>query len=402
MTVWERLVGQDAAVRVLRDAAVAARALVAGAPAGPATAAMAPAWLITGPPGSGRSTAALALAAALECESPGEPGCSDCSGCRTVWAGSSPDVLVLRPEGTSIAIKDVRGLVLEAARAPVDGSWRVVVVEDADRLVRGTNDRNANVLLKSIEEPPARTVFLLCAPSPVDVPATIRSRCRPLPLLTPAAAAVAALLTREGVDPELASLSAAAAQGHIGRARRLARDEGARTRRAEVLRLPSRLGTAAGCLSAAADLVSAAEEEAEATTRERDAAERADLDRALGLESGAANRRGAAGRAAGAAVRELERTQKQRGTRAQRDALDRALVDLAGLYRDVLLAQLAPGTAEATHPDLAETVRRVATSDVPERTLQRLEAVLETRQQLLDTPGLQAQLAVEALALRLA
>jgi DNA polymerase-3 subunit delta' len=222
-------------------------------------------------------------------------------------------------------------------------------------------------------------------------------------MLTPSAEAVAALLRSEGVEESVAAFASAAAQGHIGRARRLASDDGARQRRSDVLRLPARLGTPAGAIAAAGDLVRAANEEAESSTTERHAAERGELERQLGVDTapGAPKQRGGAARAAGAAVRELERTQKSRGTRAQRDALDRALVDLAALYRDVLLAQLAPGVAAPAHPDLGEMVRRVAQADRPERTLQRLEAVLETRQQLIDTPGLQAQLAVEALALRL-
>jgi DNA polymerase-3 subunit delta' len=222
--------------------------------------------------------------------------------------------------------------------------------------------------------------------------------------VSPPAAAVAAVLRGEGADPQLAAFAAAASSGHIGRARRLARDEGARNRRAEVLKLPSRLVSPAGCLSAAAGLVSAATQESEAATRERDAAERGELERQLGLDQeGASSRRGGAARAAGAALREQEKAQKSRGTRAQRDALDLALVDLAGFYRDVLLVQLgAADVGTATHPDQGASVAAVAAESSAERTLQRLDAVLMTREQLLEAPGLVAQLAVEALALQLA
>jgi len=395
VTVWERLVGQSAAVEVLVAAATAARELVLGAAPSPGTAAMTPAWLITGPAGSGRSVAATAFAAALQCTTPGPPGCGHCAGCRTTLSGGNPDVLTMRPEGLSIATKDVRTLVLQAALAPVAGRWRVVVVEDADRLVKGVDERAANVLLKTVEEPPDRGVFVLCAPSTEDVPPTIRSRCRTLALRTPASASVAEVLRGEGVDPALAAFAAQAAQGHVGRARRLARDEGARQRRAEVLRLPMRLGSTAACVAAAADLVAATAEEAGAVAGGRDAAERASLEQALGMEPGARRApRGAAG-----ALKELERTQKSRGTRAQRDALDRALVDLAAWYRDVLVVQL-DAQVSPVHADTGEAAARLARASSPEQTLRRIEALLRCRERL----GANAAplLAVEALTLELA
>lgn len=395
MSVWDRLVGQDAAVEVLAAAAAAARELALGAEPGLGTAAMTPAWLITGPAGSGRSVAALAMAAALQCTSPQGAGCGVCPGCRTTLAGGNADVLVVRPEGLSIATKDVRTLVGQASLAPVGGRWRVVVVEDADRLVKGTDERAANVLLKSIEEPPARGVFLLCAPSTEDVPATIRSRCRLLALRTPAAEAVADVLRGEGVDAVLAAFAARAAQGHVGRARRLASDPEARTRRAEVLRLPTRLGSPAGCLAAAADLVEAAAEEAAAVAAERDADERAVLERSLGVEPGAKR----AARGTAGALRELDRTQRSRGTRTQRDALDRALVDLAAWYRDVLALQLGTGAAPV-HADTAELAARLARASSPEQTLRRIESILGCRERL----GANAAplLAVESMMLELA
>ena len=401
VTVWDALVGQVAAVARLRAAAVAARALAAGAPPGPATAAMTPTWLITGPPGSGRSVAARAFAAALQCTDPDEPGCGACAGCVTTLSGSNADVVVVRPEGLSISIKEARALVLQAALAPVSSPWRVVLIEDADRLVRGTDERNAMVLLKSLEEPSPQTVYLLCAPSQSDLPATIRSRSRLLGLLTPSVEAIAGVLRADGVDDGTAAFAAAAAQGHVGRARRLARDEAARARRAQVLGLPARLETTSSCLQAAAGLVKAAQEDAAVVTEERDAQEMATLERQLGLDGDAGPKRGAAARSAGAAVRELERQQKSRATRAQRDALDAALVDLAGLYRDVLLMQLGAPTAPA-HSDHRAEIGRLMSESTPERTLRRLDAVLATRQQLLDSPGLAALLAIESLTLQLA
>ena len=400
MSVWDGLVGQEVAVARLREAAAAARALAGGAAQGAATASMTSAWLITGPPGSGRSVAARAFAAALQCSDPDEPGCGRCNGCVTTLNGSNADVVVVRPEGLSISIKEARALVMQAALAPVSSPWRVVLIEDADRLVRGTDERNAMVLLKSLEEPAPQTVYLLCAPSQSDLPATVRSRARLLGLLTPSPEAIAAVLRSEGVDDATASFAAAAAQGHVGRARRLARDESARARRAEVLRLPSQLDDPSGCLMAASALVKASQADATALTTERDEKEREELERQLGLDADMGPKRGAAARSAGAAIRELERQQKSRATRAQRDALDGALVDLAGLYRDVLVMQLGAPSAPA-HADQRAEIGRLMSESTPERTLRRLEAVLATRQQLLDSPGLAALLAIESLALQL-
>ncbi len=411
MSVWDSLVGQPAAVEALQAAGVAARAVLEGAPAGPATAAMSPSWLLTGPAGSGRSVAGTALAAALSCTDPGPPGCGHCPGCHQVLAGTSPDVLVMRPEGLSIAVADVRTLVVQAALAPTSGRWRVVLVEDADRLVKGVDERAAAALLKSIEEPAARTVFVLCAPSAVDVPATIRSRCRLVGLVTPSAAAVAGVLVGEGVDPVLADFAARAAQGHVGRARRLARDEDARGRRLHVLRLPTRLSSPASALAAAAEVVAAATEEAAAVTTERAEVERAELERSWGLDGGAdgppgrraPRGKGRADRAAGAALRDLERVQRSRGTRASRDALDRALVDLLGLYRDVLAIQLggAGGAGERlVHPDQAELSARLARATRGEQSLRCLDAILEARTRIAANSA--PLLAVEAMALTLA
>src|SRR5262245_15720443 len=225
-------------------------------------------WLFTGPAGSGRSVAARAFAAALQCTS-AEKGCGDCPGCHTTLTGSNPDVRFVVPDGLSIPVAQMRELVLRAATAPANGRWQVLVVEDADRLT----EQAGNALLKAVEEPPARTVFLLCAPSdhPDDIPLTIRSRCRVVALRQPSSDAVAELLlTRDGVDPALASLVAAAAQGHVGRARRLARDSHARERRAAVLAVPRQLTGVGACFDAASQLIAAAEAEADAATAEID------------------------------------------------------------------------------------------------------------------------------------
>ena len=393
-TVWDGLVGQDDVVRMLQDAAAAAADIADGrsVPAG----AMTHAWLFTGPAGSGRSVAAKALAAALQCERTPR-GCGECSGCRAVLNGRHPDVHSVVPEGLSISVAEARSVVSGAARRPQLGHWQVVVIEDADRLT----EQAANALLKAIEEPSDRTVFLLCVPSlhPDDVSLTIRSRCRLVSVRTPPADAVAAVLRNTGVDEATAAWAAAAGQGHIGRARRLARDEEARTRRAAVLAIPASLTSMKACLAAADELVSASEAEANALKAELDDAETSALQVALGAGGTGKGSAGAARGSAGA-LKDLERRQKSRATRAQRDALDRALVDLAAFYRDVLLVHAGADVAPA-HPDLDDDVRAVALRVPPPGVLQRLDAVLACRLAL--DLNVKPRIAVEAMtaALRL-
>ena len=393
MTGWDEVVGQPEAVAVLREAAAAAARIVAGEPV-PAGA-MTHAWLFTGPPGSGRSVAARAFAAALECERDGV-GCGTCPGCHTVHAGTHADVHLVVPEGLSIAVQEMRAIVLAAARMPSGGRWQVVVVEDADRLTEAAS----NALLKVVEEPPARTVFLLCAPSthPDDVSVTIRSRCRVVPLRIPPADAVArVLIDRDRIDPETATWAAQAAQGHVGRARRLARDGSARDRRGAVLAVPASLTSMPACFAAADRLVTASEQEATSVSAELDGPETEALKQALGAggtgKGIAAIPRGSAG-----AIRDLERRQKSRATRAQRDALDRALVDLAAFYRDVLLAQAGARIAPA-HPDVAADVRRLAARLTPEQALDRLDTVLDCREAL--ELNVKPRIAVEAMTVAL-
>lgn len=394
MTVWDELIGQDEAVAVLQRASAAAATIASGGQA--ADAAMTHAWLFTGPAGSGRSVAARAFAAALQCER--QPaGCGECPACHTVATRSHPDVHSVVPEGLSISVAEMRSVVARSARRPVLGRWQVVVIEDADRLT----EQASNALLKAVEEPPARTVFLLCVPSlhPDDVSLTIRSRCRLVSLRTPPAAAIAAVLRSDGIDAATADWAAAASQGHVGRARRLARDESAREHRATVLAIPASLTSMAACLSAADHLVSAAEAEAKGLSEALDAQESEALQVALGAggtgKGTAATTRGTAG-----VLRELEKRQKSRATRAQRDALDRALVDLAAFYRDVLLVHSRSPIAPA-HPDFDDDVRAVALRLRPPDVLRRLDAVLDCRAAL--DLNVKPRIAIEALtaALRL-
>jgi DNA polymerase-3 subunit delta' len=389
VTVWDDLVGQEPSVEVLRSAARAARDLHDGHDVTPG--ALTHAWLFTGPPGSGRSVAARAFAAALQCVDTGEPGCGECSGCHTTLTGSHPDVHAVVPEGLSISVADMRTVVATAARLPALGRWQVVLIEDADRLT----EQASNALLKAAEEPPARTVFLMCAPSthPDDVAITIRSRCRLVPLRIPPPDAVTGILQRSGVDAETARWAAAAGQGHVGRSRRLVRDAEARERRAAVLAIPASLTSLQSCLDAADHLVRAAEDEATAQIAELNAGETEALQIALGA-GGTGKGTAAATRGMTAAIRELERRQKSRATRSQRDALDRALVDLAAFYRDVLVAQSGSAVAPA-HPDLTGDVLAVAARIPPTGALQRLDAVLACREAL--ELNVKPRVAVEAM-----
>ncbi|MGC4886401.1 DNA polymerase III subunit delta' [Micromonospora sp. DT227] len=352
------------------------------------------AWIFTGPPGSGRSVTARAFAAALQCVH--GTGCGRCPGCHTTLAGTHADVRLVVPEGLSIGVGEMRALVLRAASTPSGGRWQIVIIEDADRLTEAAG----NALLKAVEEPPPRTVFLLCAPSthPDDVSVTIRSRCRVVPLCQPPAGAVAEVLVRrDGIAPDVAEWAAAAAQGHVGRARRLARDPEARQRRDAVLAVPRRLTGVGAAFDAASTLIEAAEAEAAASVAEADEAERAALQTALGAGG---TGRGAAGAMRGAAgqLKDLEKRQKSRATRAQRDALDRALVDLAGFYRDALTMALRAPVAPV-HTDTATLAAAGAQKWDAEGSLRRLEAVLECRAAI--ETNVKPRIAVEAMMVSL-
>lgn len=341
------------------------------------------AWLITGPPGSGRSVAALCFAAALQCTSSAEdggPGCGRCRACATTMAGTHADVRRVIPEGLSIGVDEMRAIVQIASRRPTTGHWQIVVVEDADRLTEGA----ANALLKVVEEPPPSTVFLLCAPSvdPEDIAITLRSRCRHVALVTPSTESIArVLIDSDGLSADTASWAASVSGGHVGRARRLATDAEARDRRERALGLVRDAATPARAYAAAEELVAAAETEAVVLTADRAEAETEELRTALGAggtgKGTAGSMRGAAG-----AIKDLERRQKSRQTRASRDALDRALIDLATYFRDALMASSGAGAVRANHPDMAERVAALAAHAPPERLLRCIEAVLECREAL--------------------
>jgi DNA polymerase-3 subunit delta' len=267
----------------------------------------------------------------------------------------------------------------------------VTIVEDADRFT----EQALNALLKSIEEPPPRAVWLLCAPSPEDLLPTIRSRCRLVTLRIPRVDELAEHLAREGVDRSVAAFAARAAQSHVGRARRLATDPEVQRRRRDVLDVPTQVATVGGCFTAAANLVDAAREEAAATVDALDAVESAALKEALGDVGGRGRPRprGAAG-----ALADLERRQRSRATRTQRDALDRALLDLAAFYRDVLMVQVG-AELDLINSDLATSVNRLAQASTPESTLRRIAAILACREAV--DINVAPLLAVEAMTLAL-
>ena len=392
-TVWSQVVGQPDAVEVLTKSAAVATSMVDGTFSGSASA-VPHAWLFTGPPGSGRSVAARAFAAALQCET--GVGCGSCAGCRTAMAGTHADVHVVVPEGLSISVAEMRALVQISARRPTGARWQVVIITDADRLTEGA----ANALLKAVEEPPERTVFLLAAPSdhPEDVPVTIRSRCRHLALRTPAAPAIADVLReRDGVESAMALWAASVCGGHVGRARRLATDAAARERRESVLRIPLSLRAISDVFNCADDLVKAAEADASQVSGTRDEAERDALKTAMG-HGGTGKGTATATRGSAAAIKELERRQKSRATRTQRDAIDLALVDLAAFYRDVLV--IASGArATLNHPDRERDARQAAGVWPPDSTLRRLEAVLACREAM--ELNVKPRIAIEAMLMSL-
>ncbi|MEU0386788.1 DNA polymerase III subunit delta' [Streptomyces chartreusis] len=398
MTVWDDLVGQERVSEQLDAAARDADALVTAAAVDappPETSKMTHAWLFTGPPGAGRNQAARAFAAALQCVSPdralgGSPGCGFCDGCHTALIGTHADVTTVAAVGTQILADDMRDTVRKSFTSPANGRWQVILVEDAERL----NEKSANAVLKAVEEPAPRTVWLLCAPSIEDVLPTIRSRCRHLNLSTPRVDAIADMLVRrEGIEPDVAAAAARATQGHVDRARRLATDPAARERRAAVLRLPLRVEDIGGALKAAQELVDAAAEDAKQLAEETDAKETEELRAALGAAQGGRMPRGTAG-----VIKDLEDKQKRRRTRTQRDSLDLALTDLTAFYRDVLALQLGSRVAIA-NADAEDALERLARGSSPESTLRRIEAIAACRDAL--DRNVAPLLAVEAMTMAL-
>ena len=378
MTVWRDVIGQETAIATLQRAATDPSA-------------MTHAWLLTGPPGSGRSVAARAFAAALQCP---QGGCGECRECRTAIDGSHADVDVIATEGLSIKVALVRDLVQLAALRPSVGRWRIIIIEDADRLT-AFSDAPANALLKALEEPTPRTVWILCAPSVEDVIITIRSRSRHVRLRTPPVEAVADLLQRrDGIDAPMAMYAARASQSHVGLARRLARDEGARIRRRDVIALAGKIRGVGHAVEAAADLAKIAEDESGAASAERDTAERQRLMETLGADPSARTQPPHIR----SQIAALEREQKARATRYSRDVLDRSLLDLLSIYRDALVLHTG-ATVGLVNQDNLAAVQLLAQAMSPEQLLHAIDAIGTARERI--DLNVNPLLALEAMALSL-
>ena len=358
MSVFDSLVGQSEVVERLKSATSAATS-------GSTTQEMVHSWLFVGPAGSGRSNAAVAFAAALVCS---QSGCGTCRDCQTVLTGTHIDVERFNPTGLSIKAEEVRELIARSAWSPSVGPWRIVIIEDADRLT----ETAANALLKTIEEPETHTLWFLCAPTLSDVSITIRSRCRHLQLRTPSNTSVEEfLLTNTSVDSKTAAFAARVSQGHIGRARFIATNQEAQSRRKEVLALAFSLKDIDSCFKAASHLLDTAQEQAESENSERDSKQLKQLQDAYqgtgrSLISGGSK-----------AIKDLEKEQKSATTRSIRDNLDSALLDIATTYRDVLVTQ--SGSDEILNIDLRLEITDFAKTTTPKRSIERIEALLEAR-----------------------
>lgn len=422
--VWAEVAGQTRAISQLSQAAVAARNLIANQhrPADPLTspgntapaartdagtnlAAMTHSWLVVGPPGSGRSTAAKAFAAALECEDPDNPGCGVCAACRDVRQGTHADVSVMTTEMVEIKFDDVKALVQLAYRRPVRGEWNIIIIEDYDRM----SEYSSNLLLKSIEEPPERTVWVLCAPSAADVLSTIRSRTRLVQLTLPSPAAVAELLVRQdaSISPELATEVAAAAESHVGRARALAYDPQLREERLGMLGMIAQMSSTVEAMWTAAALVKLVEKQSEALRGANDREERAKVLEAFGLAADTPDARlprDVKSALRGAKLSETDA--RRRARRASFDTWDRVLGDISGFYRDVMLTQ-----AGSTQPRINQSrpaselvdayVARVGTGgEALAQTTACLEAIRRTRRRLMGNGSV--ALDIEALCVELA
>lgn len=376
MSVWDEVVGQSAAVAQFQRAASQDDSL-------------AQAWLITGPPGSGRSTAARAFAATLQCEH--GTGCGQCHACTTVLSGTHPDVEIVATDTLSISKDEIRALVLTAQRSPATGRHRVVIVEDADRMTDGT----FNVLLKSIEEPPPATVWMLCAPSAEDLAPTIRSRCRLVTLALPPADVVAELLVRrDGVDPGLAERAARSAQGHIGLAKRYALQGGALEAREATARTVLGLRSSSAAVAAAAELIERATAEAKEHAETVTQTEREAFLRSAGLADGEP-----VPPALRSQLKQVEDAGKRRQSRMVRDVLDRCLLDVHSVLRDAMAVQLDSGQ-HLVNPGVAEEITATARSTAPGQFLDLVEAVQRTRQRI--DGNVSPQIALEALLTRIA
>lgn len=370
----ERLADIPSVRSVILAAAAAARG-VEGAPAH----AMTHSWLFTGPPGAGRSTSALAFAAALVCTDREELGCGRCQSCRDVFAGAHTDVVHVVPQELVIKVKTVREIIAQASRLPTISPYRIIIIDDADRF----SFEAADAFLKTVEEPPASTVIIMCAPStdPEDFSTTLRSRCRHLYVPAPSTSEIVRLLMEEeGASEQVARLAAVTSLHHVGRARRLVRSEEAQLRRGTAINLAELVFHGDQAFKAVASLVKSADAAAKDAYADADQEERDKLENALGM---GAKGKGAARALRGSAssMKELEAAQKARGTRRLRDVLDLTLVDVAGVYRDAIVIRSGSGV-ELVHPDFEGLSRDIAERVDVAGLTECLDAIAECRERL--------------------
>ena len=289
-------------------------------------------WLICGPPGSGRSNMARAFAAALESPDHGMSA-EPTRVTQQVLAGTHPDVTVLTTNKVTIGIDQVREIITTSEQMPATAPWRIIIIEDVDRML----ERTTNVLLKEIEEPAEHCIWLLCAPSAQDVLPTIRSRTRIVNLAVPSTQAVAGFLTSTtNVEPKVAQRAARLAEGHIGIAKLYATDERVMSDRDELVVGVLNLARASDAVLLAGNLIDNAKAQAEADANRITAGQEAEFRRINGLAPSdriPPKLRGAFNQIA------KKDDVKRLVTRRTRDVLDRALNSIASIYRDVAVLQ---------------------------------------------------------------
>ena len=320
MSVWDSLVGQKPVIDMLSRIAQGDPSQITQS------------WLICGPPGSGRSNMARAFAAALESPDHGMSA-EPTRVTQQVLAGTHPDVTVLTTNKVTIGIDQVREIIITSEQMPATAPWRIIIIEDVDRML----ERTTNVLLKEIEEPAEHCIWLLCAPSAQDVLPTIRSRTRIVNLAVPSTQAVAGFLTSTtNVEPKVAQRAARLAEGHIDIAKLYATDERVMSDRDELVVGVLNLARASDAVLLAGNLIDNAKAQAEADANRITAGQEAEFRRINGLAPSdriPPKLRGAFNQIA------KKDDVKRLVTRRTRDVLDRALNSIASIYRDVAVLQ---------------------------------------------------------------
>ncbi|WP_301205195.1 DNA polymerase III subunit delta' [Corynebacterium stationis] len=379
-SVAQRLADRPAVQEAILQAARAARGLPGADPR-----AMSHSWLFTGPPGSGRSNAALAFAAALMCTNvdtsgpEAELGCGQCDGCRSVLETQShPDLKFWTPQGLTIKVEEVRGVIKDAIALPTHAKFRVIIFDNADRLTAGAS----NALLKTVEEPSAQTVIIMCAPSadPQDFSQTLRSRCRHLYIPSPSVEYIVEQLVSEGASPNDAHLAALTSLRHVGRARRLVTNPDAQKRRAMAINLAEDVFHGSQAFQSAQALIKLVNDEAKSDGAEREEKEVSNLEVAYGA-GGKGKGTGRENRDLKSAVKRLQDQHKLQQTRRQRDYLDLVLIDLAGIYRDALMRKVG-ADVELTHPDFEGLADELAARVSEEGLLACQNAISKCREQM--------------------